>query len=474
MKNCKLFNTAVLLVCVCTMQAQVNLQNTGILYVSGSTDVLYINGSFTNASGAALTNNGSLHVQQNLVNGELAMAVGTGILYLNGTSIQAVGGTQVFKTFNLVTNNTAGITLNNDLSVSGVHAFTAGVIATSVTPNYLMYEAGSSYTGDGDARHVNGWVHKTGTTAFTFPLGNGTVERTIAVNNLSASSVFNASYAGATTNTGNLASPLVTVDANEYWIVNKVSGGTANIDMNWNNNKIAMPNYSLADIRVANYIAANWTQSGGSATGNTATTGTISSNTISSFGSFTLGSISFLLPVKLVQFNAYKNNDNVIVSWTTTDEINVSQYEAQRSDDGLLFYTIGTVAARNLSVLQQYEITDNKALNEITWYRLRSADMDGKTRLSNVVKISNRDFTGKYVTIGNPAHNSIQVTFKNVSGVFEYRINTLAGQTIQQGVVKIAAPGMYDIRLLPSVKNGLYILQLQKTGFSFSQKVIVQ
>lgn len=56
-----------------------------------------------------------------------------GLLYLNGTSAQAVGGTQTFETYNLNTDNTAGITLNNNLSVNGVHTFANGLIATSAT-----------------------------------------------------------------------------------------------------------------------------------------------------------------------------------------------------------------------------------------------------------------------------------------------------------------------------------------------------
>src|SRR6185369_16790292 len=135
-------------------QAQSDLQNNGTLYISTSSDILYINGAFTNAAAGALTNNGSLYVRQNLSNAQASMAIGTGTLYLNGTSAQSIAGAQVFKNFNLVTNNSAGITLNNNLDVSGTRTFTSGVITTSATPNYLVYEAGSSYTGDGNTRHV--------------------------------------------------------------------------------------------------------------------------------------------------------------------------------------------------------------------------------------------------------------------------------------------------------------------------------
>ncbi|MBK8495520.1 MAG: hypothetical protein IPL50_11185 [Chitinophagaceae bacterium] len=66
------------------------------------------------------------------------MQAGTGTLYLNGTAAQIVSGSQVFKTYGLITNNAAGIILNNNLSAAGVHTFTAGLITTSATPNYMI------------------------------------------------------------------------------------------------------------------------------------------------------------------------------------------------------------------------------------------------------------------------------------------------------------------------------------------------
>ena len=456
------------------LHAQADLQNNGTLFVSGPSTILYVNGSFNNASGAAFTNNGNLYVLQNINNAQTAMAAGTGTLFLSGAALQSVAGTQAFKTFNLVTNNAAGISLDNDLSVSGAHTFTAGIISSSVTPNYLVYEAGSSYTGDADTRHVKGWVTKNGNTAFIFPIGNGTVERTIAINALSAASVFNANYAGATTNTANLASPLVTVDPNEYWILNKVSGGTATVGMNWDNSKIAMPPYLLANIRVANYTGGLWTQAGTGATGNVTTTGAITSNTLSAFGPLTFGSLSFALPVHLLQLSASILNQEAVVKWSTSDEINVQYYEVQRSDDGISFYTIGQVAARNLTAVQQYSFTDSKALNNVNFYRLRSVDTDGKAKLSDIVTLNNNTATARTMAVANPARGSMHLTVTNLSGDVDYRINTLGGQTLQQGVLHLAGSGSYEIYLSPGIKNNMYILQVQKTGLSFTRKILVQ
>src|SRR4051794_17412357 len=113
-----LFASATLLAAI-SASAQADLQNNGTLAITSTSDILYINGAFTNAATAAFTNNGNLYVRQTLSNAQGSMVVGTGTLYLSGSAAQSVAGTQPFKTFNLVTDNVSGITLNNDLSVSG-------------------------------------------------------------------------------------------------------------------------------------------------------------------------------------------------------------------------------------------------------------------------------------------------------------------------------------------------------------------
>ncbi|MDX2048501.1 MAG: hypothetical protein SFU87_17070, partial [Chitinophagaceae bacterium] len=80
-------------------------------------------GDFTNTSAASLLNNGNFYLKRTVTNSQASMTTGTGTLYLNGTAAQSVAGTQPFKTYNLVTDNTSGITLNNDLTVAAVHTF---------------------------------------------------------------------------------------------------------------------------------------------------------------------------------------------------------------------------------------------------------------------------------------------------------------------------------------------------------------
>src|SRR5688500_3883510 len=127
------------------LNAQQPFNNTGNLQIhTGGSMTAF--GNFTNAGTGSLVSNGSLYVRANLSNAQSSMATGTGTLYLNGTIAQAVNCIQPFRIFNLVTNNNSvsGITLNHNLIVSGVLTFSDGILHTSSTPNYMIYETSSS------------------------------------------------------------------------------------------------------------------------------------------------------------------------------------------------------------------------------------------------------------------------------------------------------------------------------------------
>ncbi|HVG12973.1 MAG TPA: hypothetical protein VM843_08210, partial [Flavisolibacter sp.] len=224
----------VLIVGVSSFAANAQVQNNGNLQIHAGGEFAAF-AAFTNSATANLLNNGSLYAKSNIINAQPSMAAGSGTLFLNGTTAQTLSGTAPFNTFHLSSDNSSGVTLNTNLSVSGIHSFVSGRIATSATPNYLIYNPGSSYTGQSDSRHVTGWVKKIGATDFTFPVGNGTYLRSSRLTNLSAVAEFDCSYGGATQNTAysDLQSPIQSINRYEHWTINKISGGSAQVTLNW-------------------------------------------------------------------------------------------------------------------------------------------------------------------------------------------------------------------------------------------------
>ena len=464
-----------LIVCVYT-NAQQTFYNNGNLQIHTGASVTGF-GDFTNASAGTFVNNGTFYVKGTLSNSQSSMSAGTGTLHLNGSSAQSVAGSQIFKTYNMVTDNSAGITLNNNLSVSGAHTFTSGLITTSVTPDYLQYESGSSYSGSSDTKHVNGWVKKLGNTDFTFPVGDATYKRTAAISNLSAASEINCHYYTPTQNIYNLSSPVLLVKANEYWQIDKISGGTAQITLNWDHSKVPMDNVLLADILVAHYTGGNWTDAGGAgtATGNVTTTGSVISNSVNTFSPFTIGSASFTLPLKLLSFTGERRSGTTFLHWITENEQDADRFEIQRSFNASAFTIIGNTAARNSGNRELYNFEDHSAFQGIAYYRLRSVDLDGKYSYSKIIAVTENNINVSGFAALNPVRNAITLFNKTTeNGHFNYLLFNSAGQLTMKGTVSMEVNGIAVLPLPANTSAGIYILELSNKNIHYTQKLFVE
>lgn len=94
------------------------------------------------------------------------------------------------------------------------------------------------------------------------------------------------------------------------------------------------------------------------------------------------------LPVTLVAFTARKQENVVLLTWSTTTEAGASHFEVQRSADGNAFSPMGRVDARGKGVAgggtdrpQRYSFTDltptTSSLIPMLYYRLKMVDTDG-------------------------------------------------------------------------------------------------
>ena len=313
------------------------------------------------------------------------MTTGTGTLYLQGTSAQNVNGTQTFFTYNLTSNNSSGITLNNSLSVGSSHTFSNGLITTSGL-SHLIYQSGATYSGDNDSKHVNGWVEKLGSQDFDFPVGNATIERKAGIRNLTASSSFQCQYLQNTPNRTQLASPLVSVNSREYWYIDKNSGGQAQVILNWDNSKVQIMagTVSLPDIRVAHYTNSLWNDAGARTTGNIVTSGTVTSDLMSSFSPFAIGTDNTVLPVTFLYFTAAPDGTQSDLSWATGSEQMNDHFEVQRSLDNANWEYITSVKSSGNKAGGIYTAIDPNPEEGINFYRLKQVNQDGTFAYSTI------------------------------------------------------------------------------------------
>ena len=173
------------------------------------------------------------------------------------------------------------------------------------------------------------------------------------------------------------------------------------------------------------------------------------------------------LPLTLVQFAAQQNASNITLKWQTVNEINVSNFEIERSIDGKTFETAGSKkAAGNTSINTFYEFADQRAYtlkSLVIYYRLKMVDKDGKFSYSNVIvlKIGEKQSLNVYP---NPASNIIHVQITSsdyVNTKSDIQIVDYLGRNVYENKVNtILGSQTLDINISHLTK-GNYVLMLK-------------
>ncbi len=186
-----------------------------------------------------------------------------------------------------------------------------------------------------------------------------------------------------------------------------------------------------------------------------------------------------ILAVNLSTFNATPNGNEVKLDWTVAAGSTPKQFEIQKSDDAIAFKTITTTAAGNNL---QYTATDKNTTPGISYYRLKSTDINGGFYYSNIVavritktdRINNGLFYPSIVT-GNTVTFKSETTINNAV----ITVTDINGRTVsRQGFEKITANTPMLLQLTPVNKklpSGFYIIKVNSAGGeSVTGKIIIQ
>ncbi|MFT3933170.1 MAG: choice-of-anchor J domain-containing protein [Chitinophagaceae bacterium] len=175
------------------------------------------------------------------------------------------------------------------------------------------------------------------------------------------------------------------------------------------------------------------------------------------------------LPVTLASFTASRLNDQVKVSWKSTEEINSSVYIVQRSADGVSFTTIGQVNAKGYAA--DYSLVDPSPIIGDNYYRLKAVDKDGKFTYSKVVKVNFTKLPGIRIS-PNPASSYLYINLENINSSVSLQLIDLNGKTVSQQII---APGQTNKTIsLSGMAKGLYSVKLVSKEKVVTQKLLIQ
>ncbi len=115
------------------------------------------------------------------------------------------------------------------------------------------------------------------------------------------------------------------------------------------------------------------------------------------------------LPVELFSFNANVCENSVCVTWITASETNNDYFTIEKSDDGVSFDEIATVAGAGNSIrMLNYEITDDQPYQGTSYYRLKQTDFDGRFKYFKMVAVNfNKSSDFSFGIFPNPNNGNL-------------------------------------------------------------------
>jgi hypothetical protein len=364
---------------------------------------------------------------------------------------QTIGGSGTFNIY--------GIDLLNS-NVNGV------TVLLPLHLEQLFINQGKLFLGDNDLT-VNQSVNASpGSSNYVVINGNGK----LIVNNITTNStVFsigtNNSYTPVTIVNGgghnfsasvknNIVSnpPALSSVVHREWNITDLTGGAVSADITFQWNAADEdPTFDRNLCYVSHFSGGAWhgVTTPGAASGSDPYKRTATG--VSSFSPFALGS-NGALPVHLMTFGVTKDGKNVKIIWTTSDEINLTGYEVERSTDGIEFSKIIRVNAHRLETEQTYETTDANPLAGRSYYRLKMINDDGTFSYSKVVKIEMDRAITTFI-FPNPARRII-----HVQGAQQFRAIQLmdeSGRVLKEWQkpssdeldIGVVASGIYHLRM---------------------------
>jgi endonuclease I len=143
-----------------------------------------------------------------------------------------------------------------------------------------------------------------------------------------------------------------------------------------------------------------------------------------------------VIPVDFVDVTAEKNKNAIDVTWNIANEINIYNYDIEKSYDAVHFETVGNLIANNVT---RYTFTDNSAQkNGIAYYRIKAMEFNGKIIYSKIVAVKIYNANG-LIIFPNPATSIVNIRFKQTPTTnIRVQISDALGRIIKNEIANVS------------------------------------
>ncbi|MCH8330589.1 MAG: T9SS type A sorting domain-containing protein, partial [Bacteroidetes bacterium] len=186
---------------------------------------------------------------------------------------------------------------------------------------------------------------------------------------------------------------------------------------------------------------------------------------------------ALILPIELVSFGGYNDQNVIVLDWTTLNEMNNDHFVIQRSSDALTFEDLAIIdGAGTINVQMNYGYVDNSPNSGVNYYRLKQVDLSGVAKVSEMISITAniKEANIKIVIYPNPTSEYIFLDFQNIERSEDRLIQVF--NTHGKEVLQTLIPGhqmLHTLKInLDHLANGVYFIHVRGNGQHSINKVI--
>ncbi len=455
-------------------------------YNLSASDSLYVNGSIKTIGACYFTNNGNILISGNLNNAAtLASGASSTIRFWGTTTTQVI--TSSSTTFqNATIDNTQGVSLSSgNISINGILTLKHGIFTTGSN----IIDLGSS-SGSIVETAIAPTSYVTGKVKATRNIGSGTTDQSFGgIGLIINESTLTTNSTEVIRTTGSSCTNGANLGIKRYYDITPTTatGLNATIKFYYFNHELDVTNAGVAIVE-NNMIFYKSTNSGSTWSGqlptssNTATDNWYAKTVIPlpSLSRWTLADMSKPLPVELLSFSSYCENNNIGLKWATASETNNNYFTVERTNnkDVSNFVPVGTVNGHgNSNTVLNYQFTDNLEMEKCSdaypfYYRIKQTDYDGKYSYSNIIPAHCCGNTKIPVLSPNPSDGNI--TGYVYDGVREINVTIINsfGQKVLSEKYLLNNTNTFLINAT-GMENGMYIINLKIDSKIYTYRQII-
>ena len=180
-----------------------------------------------------------------------------------------------------------------------------------------------------------------------------------------------------------------------------------------------------------------------------------------------------VLPVEYTNIYGKAIEQTNLISWTTEQEVHNDFFTLQKSTNGTLWSSIGTVdGAGNSSIQNSYRFLDTENINGLRYYRIKQTDFNGLEKISEPIVVSNTNFDPFGTIFPNPVINefSLEYSGDHLNSTYNLSIVDEMGRVVKVFNTMLKHDNNFSVSEL---NRGVYSIILKATDGTFYRRILI-